>query len=88
MRPFCIVQPKSTEHVSETVKALGSVNGAGNWDIAVRAGGHSDFDNSAVSRGVTIDLSNLNSITVNKNCSGNWTGKSKLTKVYILSTLP
>ncbi|KAH8736117.1 hypothetical protein BGZ61DRAFT_527105 [Ilyonectria robusta] len=47
LRPVCIMQPLSTEHVSKTVKALSGVSGAGNWDIAVRSGGHSDYDNNA-----------------------------------------
>lgn len=87
MRPFCIAQPTSTKHVSEVVKALSSVNAAGHWNIAVRAGGHSDWDSNAVNRGVTIDLSNLNSIKLSKKCSGKWTGKSKLTKVCLIRRL-
>ncbi|KAM0328131.1 hypothetical protein ACHAQA_005536 [Verticillium albo-atrum] len=84
LQPYCIVQPRSTEHVSSAVKALGSVSGAGNWDIAVRSGGHSDFDNNAIHRGVTIDLTYFNSTkVVLGNCgnyTGHWNGTSRLTK--------
>ncbi|OLN83297.1 Bifunctional solanapyrone synthase 2 [Colletotrichum chlorophyti] len=84
LRPYCIVQPRSTEHVSIAVKALGSVSGSGNWDVAVRSGGHSDFDNNAAHRGVTIDLSFFNSTElVKSNCFNGtvaWTGQSKLTE--------
>ncbi|KAF4838719.1 FAD-dependent monooxygenase yanF [Colletotrichum tropicale] len=84
LQPYCIVQPVSTKDVSRSVKALGAVSSAGNWDIAVRSGGHSDFDNNAAHRGVTIDLTFLNSTTILGDIGGNatatWTGSSKLTK--------
>lgn len=81
LRPHCIVQPQSTEHVSDVAKALSGVNGAGNWDIAVRSGGHSDYDNNAVNRGVTIDLTYFNTTqVVGGGCRGRWTGRPKLTK--------
>ncbi|EEU36783.1 uncharacterized protein NECHADRAFT_88659 [Fusarium vanettenii 77-13-4] len=80
LRPVCIVQPRSTDHVSEAVRALSRASGAGNWDIAVRSGGHSDFDNNAVHRGVTIDLTFFNSIDLVKRDSVKWKGKSTLTK--------
>lgn len=91
LRPYCIAQPQSTEDVSDVVKALGGVSSAGNWDIAVRSGGHSDFDNNAVRRGVTIDLSLFDSISL-KGKSGNgtahWNGESRLTKVSLLLYSP
>ncbi|KAF6803041.1 FAD binding domain-containing protein [Colletotrichum sojae] len=84
LRPYCIVQPRSTEHVSAAVRALGGVSGAGSWDIAVRSGGHSDYDNNAVHRGVTIDLSFFNSTElVASSCfngTAPWAGQSMLTK--------
>ncbi|KAF4981520.1 hypothetical protein FZEAL_2705 [Fusarium zealandicum] len=80
LHPNCIVQPVSTEQVSSVVKALSGVTGAGNWDIAVRSGGHSDFDNNAVRRGVTIDLSLFNSTTLEENGSSNWNGTSTISK--------
>ncbi|KAK2740016.1 FAD binding domain-containing protein [Colletotrichum kahawae] len=91
LQPYCIVQPASTEHVSRSVKALGAVSSAGNWDIAVRSGGHSDFDNNAAHRGVTIDLTFMNSTTVpgssGLNGTAMWTGSSKLTK-YVAQIQP
>ena len=83
LRPSCIVLPRSTEEVSRAVKALSSVTGAGNWDIGVRAGGHSEHDNNAARRGVTIDLTNFNSVElVESSCgNGHWNGSSHLTKV-------
>lgn len=63
------------------MKALGGVSGAGNWDIAVRSGGHSDYDNDAVGRGVTIDLSLFNDIKVKGNFSAHWNGTSAISKV-------
>ncbi|KAM0277139.1 hypothetical protein ACHAQH_006033 [Verticillium albo-atrum] len=84
LQPYCIVQPRSTEHVSSAVRALSSVSGAGNWDIAVRSGGHSDFDNNAIHRGVTIDLTFFNSTKLVQgscgNYTGHWNGTSKLTR--------
>ncbi|RSL75914.1 hypothetical protein CEP51_010443 [Fusarium floridanum] len=80
LRPVCIVQPRSTDYVSEVVKALSQASGAGNWDIAVRSDGHSDFDNNAVHRGVTIDLTFFNSTNLVKQDSVEWKGKSTLTK--------
>ncbi|KAL2757272.1 hypothetical protein ACRALDRAFT_2131719 [Sodiomyces alcalophilus JCM 7366] len=81
LRPHCIVQPRSTEHVSDVIKALNGVSGAGNWDVAVRSGGHSDFDNNAVNRGITIDLTFFNSTeVVGGGCKGRWRGHSTLTK--------
>ncbi|KAK1709952.1 FAD binding domain-containing protein [Colletotrichum lupini] len=84
LRPYCIVQPRSTEHVSSTIKALGGVSGAGNWDVAIRSGGHSDYDNNAAHRGVTIDLTFFNSTELVKsrcfNGTADWIGRSVLTK--------
>lgn len=63
------------------------MSGAGNWDVAVRSGGHSDFDNNAVHRGVTIDLSFFNSTElVASSCFNGtvpWAGQSMLTKVNL-----
>jgi hypothetical protein len=44
------------------LKALVEVNdGAGDWHIAVRSGGHSSIGSSNINHGVTIDLSMMNS---------------------------
>ncbi|KAM0274328.1 hypothetical protein ACHAQH_007963 [Verticillium albo-atrum] len=68
LRPWCIIQPENTEEVSKALAALVKSSPAGNWDIAVRGGGHSHFGSNTVAQGVTIDLSRLDS-TVYKNCS-------------------
>lgn len=84
LRPHCIVQPRTTEHVATAVGALRKTPASGNWDIAVRSGGHSDFDNNAVNRGVTIDLSFFNDIKFEKKpCVAQWTGESRLTKAVV-----
>ncbi|ORY59306.1 uncharacterized protein BCR38DRAFT_399620 [Pseudomassariella vexata] len=80
LQPYCIVQPRSTREVSTVLKTLKVTSAAGNWDIAVRSGGHSDYDNNAVARGVTIDLGNFNATTLNSTKSYQWAGKSVLTK--------
>ncbi|KAM0329273.1 hypothetical protein ACHAQA_004578 [Verticillium albo-atrum] len=69
LRPWCIIQPENTQEVSKALAALVKTSPAGNWDIAVRGGGHSHFGSNNIAQGVTIDLSRLNS-TVYKNCSG------------------
>ena len=54
--------PHSTAEVSATLTALIDVNhGAGDWHIAVRSGGHSSIGSNNIARGVTIDLSMMNS---------------------------
>ncbi|KAM0563119.1 hypothetical protein ACHAPJ_001969 [Fusarium lateritium] len=80
LQPYCIVQPRSTQQVSSVVKALNGVSAAGNWDIAIRSGGHSDYDNNAVDRGVTIDLTHFNSTNVIENGKAHWNGTTTLTK--------
>lgn len=61
LRPFCFILPQTTEEVSKALTALVNTNdGAGDWHIAVRSGGHSLTGNNIVN-GVTIDLSMMNS---------------------------
>jgi FAD/FMN-containing dehydrogenase len=86
LRPFCIVQPRSTEDVSSALKLLSTVKGAGSWAVAIRSGGHSDWNNNAAHRGVTIDLSFLNSTTL-IGPAGKWTGKSAITNVSLHSPI-
>lgn len=66
--PWCIIQPYSTEEVSKIVIALNGAweTGAGDWNIAVRSGGHSVGGQSNTDRGVTIDLSMMNSSTYDR----------------------
>ncbi|KAI5857322.1 FAD binding domain-containing protein [Durotheca rogersii] len=62
LRPYCLVLPHNKEEVSTALKALVSINdGAGDWHIAVRSGGHSYPGSNGIERGVTIDLSQMNS---------------------------
>lgn len=63
LHPSCIVQPTSAEHVSLAVKTLSSLN----CSFAVRSGGHSPNACAAniANGGVTLDLSQLNAITLN-----------------------
>lgn len=62
LRPFCLVLPHSSAEVSAALKALVSANdGAGDWHIAVRSGGHSLGGSNNIANGVTIDLSMMNS---------------------------
>ncbi|KAF9877418.1 FAD binding domain-containing protein [Colletotrichum karsti] len=69
LHPWCIVKPNNTEEVSRAFSALVNTSAAGNWDIAIRGGGHSHFASNNVAQGVTIDMSRMNS-AVYKNCSG------------------
>ncbi|KAM0283147.1 hypothetical protein ACHAQH_002628 [Verticillium albo-atrum] len=68
--PWCILQPTSAQDVSAAIKALAPLSGAGQWNIAVRGGGHSHWNNNNIAQGVTIDLSLLNTTTIhNSTCS-------------------
>lgn len=47
--------------MSKTLVALSSAgNGAGDWHIAVRSGGHGSDNQNSITDGVIIDLSHLN----------------------------
>ncbi|KAI1393317.1 FAD binding domain-containing protein [Hypoxylon trugodes] len=61
-RPYCFVLPRNREEVATTLTTLVGVdNGAGDWHIAVRSGGHSSIGSNNIDNGVTIDLSLMNS---------------------------
>lgn len=61
LRPWCFFQPQKTEEVAGAIRALASSgNGAGDWHIAVRSGGHSYPRSNNIEDGVTIDLENMN----------------------------
>ncbi|POS76992.1 oxidoreductase [Diaporthe helianthi] len=71
LKPLCIVLPASTEDVSIAVKTLTSVSSEDGTtadakaacQFAIRSGGHSSNEGAAnIQDGITIDLSNLNSI--------------------------
>ncbi|KAL4928947.1 FAD-binding oxidoreductase [Aspergillus undulatus] len=61
---YCIIQPHSADEVSTAVTTLLEVDGgAGDWHIAVRAGGHNLGSSNNIEQGVTIDLKYLNQTT-------------------------
>ncbi|CVL00257.1 uncharacterized protein FPRN_08570 [Fusarium proliferatum] len=65
--PFCFVLPTTTEEVSQTIIALRDAgSGAGDWHIAVRSGGHATDHSNNIDTGVTIDLTQINATTYNR----------------------
>ncbi|KAL2819546.1 hypothetical protein BDW59DRAFT_164999 [Aspergillus cavernicola] len=63
-RPYCLIQPHTANEVSTAITALlHGNNGAGDWHIAVRAGGHNLGSSNNIESGVTIDLKYLNRTT-------------------------
>jgi hypothetical protein len=60
LRPRCIVQPRTTEEVSQVIKILAHANG----HLALRSGGHTQWAGSNdVHNGVTIDLGRMTDIS-------------------------
>ena len=60
-QPWCIVQPHSTQQVADIITTLGAAGqGAGDWHVAIRSGGHSVDGQNNINHGVTIDLSMMN----------------------------
>lgn len=80
VKPWCVLQPHSAEHVSIAVKTLASISPAGNWNVAVRGGGHSHWVNNNIAQGVTIDLNLMNQTQVHNSTSYtyNYTGVSNV----------
>ncbi|KAI2468961.1 FAD binding domain-containing protein [Annulohypoxylon bovei var. microspora] len=67
LRPYCLILPHNTEEVSTALTALVNANdGAGNWHIAIRSGGHSWPGSNNIADGVTIDLTMMNSSSYDK----------------------
>ncbi|KAJ4003939.1 hypothetical protein NW766_011794 [Fusarium irregulare] len=65
--PFCFVLPTTAEEVSQTIVTLRDAgSGAGDWHIAVRSGGHATDHSNNIDTGVTIDLTQINATTYNK----------------------
>lgn len=62
-RPFCFIQPRSTDEVSRAISTLHETAGAGDWHIALRSGGHGTHHSNNIDTGVTIDLTLLNAST-------------------------
>ncbi|KAI0887607.1 FAD binding domain-containing protein [Annulohypoxylon maeteangense] len=67
MRPYCLVLPQSTDEVSTALTALVNANdGAGDWHVAIRSGGHGWPGSNNIADGVTIDLTMMNSSSYDK----------------------
>lgn len=61
--PACIVQPKTTEDVSEIVKTLSKLP---HGHITIRSGGHNrDYSHENLADSVTIDMTHFNQTTYN-----------------------
>lgn len=70
LTPECIVQPSTAEDVSTAVSALVSNDLKESCNFAVRSGGHTPWAGSAnIEKGVTIDLSLLDSVIYNEDDS-------------------
>ena len=64
--PYCFVVPSSATEVSQAIIALNSAgNGAGDWHIAIRSGGHGSDNQNSITNGVVIDLTHLNGTEYN-----------------------
>jgi FAD/FMN-containing dehydrogenase len=62
LQPNCIVQPRTTEQVSQVVKVLANSKAP----LAIRSGGHTQWPGSNdVHEGVTIDLGQMTAVTYN-----------------------
>lgn len=61
--PWRFILPSTTSKVAQTLTSLQFINGAGDWHIAIRSGGHVSDDSNNTATGVTIDLSQLNATT-------------------------
>ncbi|KAI9155705.1 FAD-binding domain-containing protein [Paramyrothecium foliicola] len=62
--PWCFVVPSNASEVSQTIDALRSAgDGAGDWHIAIRSGGHGSDNANSITEGIIIDLSRLNATT-------------------------
>ncbi|KAI1454927.1 FAD binding domain-containing protein [Annulohypoxylon moriforme] len=67
MRPYCLVLPHNTKEVSTALTTLVDANdGAGDWHIAIRSGGHGWPGSNNIANGVTIDLTMMNSSSYDK----------------------
>ena len=61
------MQPRTAEEVSLALTTLVNVNdGAGDWHLALRSGGHSIAGSNNIDDGVTIDLGHLDSVTYDR----------------------
>ncbi|KAK8084280.1 hypothetical protein PG997_005551 [Apiospora hydei] len=62
--PWCFVLPSSTAEVSRVLTAIRSAgDGAGDWHVAIRSGGHGTRRSNSLEQGVVVDLARLNATT-------------------------
>lgn len=64
--PYCFVLPANSDELARTLTALQSRSagdGAGDWHVAIRSGGHGSDNSNNIDTGVTIDLSRFNGTT-------------------------
>jgi FAD/FMN-containing dehydrogenase len=68
LHPWCLILPQNTAEVALALTTLLEAGqGAGDWNIALRSGGHSSIPGSNnVANGVTIDLSMINTTRYDK----------------------
>ncbi|KAK6197121.1 hypothetical protein LQW54_010916 [Pestalotiopsis sp. IQ-011] len=63
-QPYCFVLQSTTSEVSQALTSLrGAGDGAGDWHVAIRSGGHGSDNSNNIATGVTIDLTQLNGTT-------------------------
>ncbi|KAJ0106895.1 FAD binding domain-containing protein [Diaporthe amygdali] len=83
LNPWCFVQPQTVGEVSLALTTLAAAGqGAGDWHIAIRGGGHSFPPGvNNIENGVTIDMGLFNQTTYNAGSGlasvgpgGHWTG--------------
>lgn len=70
MEPSCIVSPQNSQDVAASIRVLGSrlsaVSHLPRCQFAIRGGGHTPWAGSAnINSGMTIDLSAMNTVSVN-----------------------
>ena len=72
VEPSCVVSPKSNKDVAASIRVLSSklllYGGQPRCQFAIRGGGHTPWAGSAnINNGVTIDLSAMNTVSINPN---------------------
>ena len=64
--PYCFVILSFATEVSQAIIALNSSgNGAGDWHLVIRSGGHGSDNQNSITNGVVIDLTHLNGTEYN-----------------------
>jgi FAD/FMN-containing dehydrogenase len=69
LKPSCIVIPKNTNETATAIKLLSEPRGSA-CQLAIRGGGHTPWAGSAnIEEGITIDMSAMKAISINKDHS-------------------